>query len=214
MLCPLCTCLDFSPSSLQIDPSPPSYWPTPISTKYYVTAHQPSLPALFASAEQGCQLCTLIRSELFHARGHESQEEGHQGPVELRVYVTEEEAKCTSFNLNVNSAKQVQVVARTKMRDWTVMLDFMRFERSCPSTFHAITWYCIMTLTKCSVSYISSTEQSLQFFPKHRLRHKFQASNNLAVPVSQAPSPMHHLRSSLPRTPISRSGRRASNIAV
>lgn len=138
MLCTLCTSLDFSLSSLKTDPSPPLYWPTPISTKYYVTAHQPSLPTLFASAEQGCRLCTLIRSELFHVRGHESQEEGHQGPVELRVYVTDEEAKGRSVNLDVSSGKQVQAVARTKMRDVTVMLDFMRFERSCPSTFHTL----------------------------------------------------------------------------
>jgi hypothetical protein len=135
MLCTLCTSLDFSLSSLKSDPSPP-YWPTPISTKYYVTAHQPSLPTLFASAEQGCRLCTLIRSELFHVRGHESQEERHQGPVELRVYLTDEEAKGRSVNLDVNSGKQVQAVARTEMRDVRVMLDFMQFERSCPSTFH------------------------------------------------------------------------------
>jgi len=138
MLCTICTFLDFSLSSLKTDPSPPLYWPTPISTKYYVTAHQPSLPALFASAEQGCRLCTLIRSGLFHVRGHESQEEGHQGPVELRLYVTDEEAKGRSVNLDVSSGKQVQAVARTKMRDVTVMLDFMRFERSCPSTIHTL----------------------------------------------------------------------------
>jgi hypothetical protein len=135
MLCTLCTSLDFSLSSLETDASPPLYWPTPISTKYYVTAHQPSLPTLFASAEQGCRLCTLIRSELFHVRGHESQEERHQGPIELRVYLTDKEAKDRSVNLDVNSGKQVQAVARTKMRDVRVMLDFMQFERSCPSTF-------------------------------------------------------------------------------
>jgi hypothetical protein len=136
MLCTICTSLDFSLSSLKTDPSPPLYWPTPISTKYYVAAHQPSLPTLFASAEQGCRLCTLIRSELFHIRGHESQDEGHQGPVELRVYVTDEEAKGRLVNLDVNSGKQVQAVARTKMRDVRVTFDFMRFERSRPSTFH------------------------------------------------------------------------------
>jgi len=52
------------------------------------------------------------------------------------VYVTDEEAKGRSVNLDVKSGKQVQAVARTKMRDVTVMFDFMRFERSCPSTFH------------------------------------------------------------------------------
>jgi len=136
MLCTLCTSLDFSLSSLQIDPYPPLYWPTAISTKYYATSHQPSLLTLFASAEQGCPLCTLIRSELFHIRGHESQEERHQGPVELRVYVTDEEAKGRSVNLDVSSGKQMQAVARTKTRDVKVMLDFMQFERSCPRTFH------------------------------------------------------------------------------
>jgi hypothetical protein len=137
MLCTLCASLDFSLSSLKTDPSPPLYRPTPISTKYYVAPHQPSLPTLFASAEQGCQLCTLIRSELFHVRGHESQEERHQGPVELRVYVTDEEARVRSVNLDSKSGKQVQVVVRTKMRDVTVLLDFMQFERSCPCTFHS-----------------------------------------------------------------------------
>lgn len=52
------------------------------------------------------------------------------------MYLTDEEAKGRSVNLDVNSGKQVQAVARTEMRDVRVMLDFMQFERSCPSTFH------------------------------------------------------------------------------
>jgi hypothetical protein len=73
---------------------------------------------------------------LFNIRGHESEEERHQGPVELRVYVTDEEAKGKSVNPDVNSGKQIEAVARTKMRDVRVTFDFMRFERSCPRTFY------------------------------------------------------------------------------
>jgi hypothetical protein len=134
MLCALCISPDFTLSPPQTDPSALLSWTsTPTSTKYYVSAHQPSLPALFASAEEGCHLCVLIRSELFHIRGHESEEERHQGPIELRVYVTDEEAKEGSVELDLRAGKQVHVVVRTQMRDVRVMLDFMRFERSSPT---------------------------------------------------------------------------------
>ncbi|PMD32284.1 hypothetical protein L207DRAFT_590577 [Hyaloscypha variabilis F] len=129
MLCTLCASLNFNLSPLQTDPFAPIPWTsTPISTKYYVSAHQPSLPALFASAKQGCHLCMLIRSELFHIRGHESDEERHQGFIDLRVYVTGEEEETGSVELDTHFGKQIQAVARTKTRDVRVMLDFMRFE--------------------------------------------------------------------------------------
>jgi hypothetical protein len=133
MLCTLCTAPKFTLSPIQIDPSAPVTWTsTPTSTKYYASAHQPSLPALFASAEQGCHLCILIRSELFHIRGHESEEERHQGFVDLRVYVTDEEERRRSVELDGNSGKQVQAVVRTHVRDVRVLLDFMQFERTYP----------------------------------------------------------------------------------
>lgn len=72
----------------------------------------------------------LIRSELFHIRGHESQEERHQGYIELRLYITNEEENKRSVELDVNSGKQIQAVARTSARDVRVLLDFMQFERS------------------------------------------------------------------------------------
>jgi hypothetical protein len=136
MLCTLCASLNFNLSSVQTDPSAPISWTsTPTSTKYYVSAHQPSLPALFASAKQGCHLCMLIRSELFHIRGHESEEERHQGFIDLRVYITGEEEERRSVELDSYSGKQIQAVARTNTRDVRVPLDFMRFERSWARAF-------------------------------------------------------------------------------
>jgi hypothetical protein len=87
----------------------------------------------------------LIRSELFHIRGHESEEERHQGFVDLRVYVTEEEERRRSVVLDLNSGKQVQAVVRTNSRDVRVLLDFMQFERSCPRSLqlpHGINFRC------------------------------------------------------------------------
>jgi hypothetical protein len=52
------------------------------------------------------------------------------------VYLRDEGAKGRFVNLDVNSGMQVQAVARTKMRDVRVMLDFMQFDSLCPSTFH------------------------------------------------------------------------------
>jgi hypothetical protein len=72
----------------------------------------------------------LIRSELFHIRGHESDEERHQGFIDLRVYITGEEEETGSVELDAHFGKQIQAVARTKTRDVRVMLYFMRFERS------------------------------------------------------------------------------------
>ena len=136
MLCTLCASPNFNLSPIQTDPSAPIPWTsTPTSTRYYVSTHQPSLPALFASAKQGCHLCTLIRSELFHIRGHESEEEHHQGFVDLRVYITGEEEEKGWVGLESYSGKQIQAVTRTNMRDVRVPLDFIRFERSWPRAF-------------------------------------------------------------------------------
>lgn len=52
--------------------------------------------------------------------------------------LTDEEAERGSANLDVSSGKQVQAVARTNMRDVKVLLNFIQFERSCPSTFHTL----------------------------------------------------------------------------
>ena len=136
MLCNLCTSPNFNLSPVQTDPSAPISWTsTPTPTKYYVSAHQPSLHALFASAKQCCHLCMLIRSELSHIRGHESEEECHQGVIDLRVYITGKEEERRSVELDSYSRKQIQAVARTNMRDVRVSLDFVRFERWCPRAF-------------------------------------------------------------------------------
>jgi hypothetical protein len=72
----------------------------------------------------------LIRSELFHIRGHESEEDRHQGFIDLRVYVSGEEEETGSVELDSHPGKQIQAVVRTNTRDVRLMLDFMLFERS------------------------------------------------------------------------------------
>ncbi|KAE9368860.1 hypothetical protein N431DRAFT_289191, partial [Stipitochalara longipes BDJ] len=153
MLCTLCTSLNFNLSPIQTDPSAPISWSsTPTSTKYYISAHQPSLPALFASAKQGCHLCMLIRSELFHIRGHESEEERHQGLIDLRLYITGEEEESRSVELDSYSGKQIQAVVRTNMRDVRVMLDFMRFEPYLQSLLQEKAYSCVPN-TGCSENF-------------------------------------------------------------
>jgi hypothetical protein len=142
MLCRLCTLLDFSTSTVLTDPDPPFAWESsPSLVSYYSAPHQPNLPSLFASAEQGCHLCTLIRSELFHIRGHESEKKGHQGPIEVRIYVTDIEAENShveGLGGQVGKVREIQFVAKTPMRNVRILLDFMQYE----GRFHFLNQIC------------------------------------------------------------------------
>jgi hypothetical protein len=56
----------------------------------------------------------------------------------LRVYVGDEEADVGSVELDWKdgrdrAVREIQVVARTAMRDVRVLLDFVQFERQTPS---------------------------------------------------------------------------------
>jgi hypothetical protein len=126
MLCRLCSEIAFDPLGIQVDNDPfPTFDETPPLKSYFVYEHQPSLDALFASAEGGCHLCILIRSELFHIRGHESEEDDHQGPVEVRLYVTDEEAGISGDFSKL--PREVHAVARTKMRDVRTIFNFVEY---------------------------------------------------------------------------------------
>jgi len=142
MLCRLCTLLDFSASTVLTDPDLPFAWDlSPSRLSYYSALHHPDLPSLFASAEQGCHLCTLIRSELFHRRGHESEKKGHQGPIEARIYVTDIEAEKShveSLCDQVGKVREIQFVAKTPMRNVRIVLDFMQYE----GRFHFLKYIC------------------------------------------------------------------------
>lgn len=127
MLCKLCSEITFDTSDLQIDSDPfPTFDETPSLKSYFTYAHQPSLDALFTSAESGCHFCILIRSELFHIRGHESKEDDHQGPVEVRLYLTDEDAEGGKGISNLPC--EVHAVARTKMRDVRTIFNFVEYE--------------------------------------------------------------------------------------
>lgn len=131
MICHLCSSLDFSKSDIHIDSNPPFSWDSsPARSSFLCVTHQADLPSLFASADNGCHLCTLIRSELFHIRGHESEEAGHQGSIEFRLYLTDDEAAgFTGLEMGeVGKAREIQVVAKTVMRNIRLYLDFIQFE--------------------------------------------------------------------------------------
>jgi len=129
MLCRLCSEITFDLSDLQVDSDPfPSFDETPPLKHFFSYEHQPSLDSLFSSAESGCHFCILIRSELFHIRGHESKEDDHQGPVEVRLYVTADEAEGGKDFTKL--PREVHAVARTKMRDVRTIFNFAKYERT------------------------------------------------------------------------------------
>lgn len=127
MLCKVCDEITFDLSNIQIDSDPfPTFDETPTLKSYFAYAHQASLDALFTSAESGCHFCILIRSELFHIRGHESKEDDHQGPVEVRFYVRDDEAGGDKDFSKL--PREVHAVARTKMRDVRTIFNFVEYE--------------------------------------------------------------------------------------
>src|SRR5215469_15206964 len=131
MLCPLCRHIDFTTSPLQIELDsddsyrwsslPVSLRPAHISGRYFRYSHHCSLEELFQSADEGCQLCIQIRSELFHLRGHESNEDHHRGPLELRYYPHADKKE------NQTSIKEVFAVALTPIRHVKISLDFVQY---------------------------------------------------------------------------------------
>jgi hypothetical protein len=131
MLCSLCREIDFTTSPLQVelDDNDTSRWnslpvslrPADISGRYFCYSHHCSLEELFQCADEGCQFCIQIRSELFHLRGHESNEDHHRGPVELRYYVHDD--KCENDTL----IKEVVAVVLTPIRQVRVPFDFVQY---------------------------------------------------------------------------------------
>jgi hypothetical protein len=129
MLCNLCQSIDFRRSSLRREAHIGFVtWDTldqedavHQGAEYYTYDHQPSIEALQVAANAGCHLCTQIRSELFHLRGHESDEAIHRGPIEIRYY-----RKADSVN-DVLPPKEIVAVAKTPIRDVKIVFDLKHF---------------------------------------------------------------------------------------
>jgi hypothetical protein len=122
MLCDKCCTIDFTASALVPNTTPQYYFgdiDDEESTEYYVYPHHPSLDALFDASNLGCHMCRQIRQELFHIRGHESDEPRHHGPAEMRYYMKADNT--TTF------PKDLQVVIKTPMRDVKVSFDLIQF---------------------------------------------------------------------------------------
>src|SRR5579871_4302940 len=130
MLCSLCHDIDFTTSPLQVELDddssrwnslPLSLRPSDISGRYFSYSHHCSLEELFQSADEGCQFCIQIRSELFHLRGHESNEDHHRGSLELRYYLHADKSD------NDTLMKEVIAVALTPIRQVRIPFDFVQY---------------------------------------------------------------------------------------
>jgi hypothetical protein len=146
MLCTRCQSIDFRSAPLLHDLEKPGFitWDTlnyeerhgPDGEKasYYAYPHHPSIEALRAAATtEGCRLCSQILSELFHIRGHESDEARHQGPIELRCYRKnvnrgDGDGDGDGGDLLLPPAEHIVAVARTPHRDVKVVLDLVRYD--------------------------------------------------------------------------------------
>jgi hypothetical protein len=123
-LCDVCKLIDFSRSSLhQEEPPDYSIGDEDQTKEYLVYGHHSSIEALRAAAIAGCHLCCQIRQELFHIRGHERDDEYHEGPIEIRYYPK------TDVNKVVEPPAELIVVARTPIRN--VKLSFNLVQYSC-----------------------------------------------------------------------------------
>ncbi|KAH0562034.1 hypothetical protein GP486_003260 [Trichoglossum hirsutum] len=132
MLCSLCQSIDFRSSPIHQEARIGFVtWDTVDredaineSAEYYAYDHHPSIEALQAAANAGCHLCIQIRSELFHLRGHESDEEVHKGPIEIRCYLK------VDSGIYVLPPKEIVAVAKTPIRDVKVVFDLKHFDSS------------------------------------------------------------------------------------
>jgi hypothetical protein len=131
MLCQVCSSIDFSSSDLQFeldtafdswDSLPDNIKPSESTRKYHASPHHLSLEDLFQSGEQGCHFCIKIRSELFNIRGHESNEDHHQGSLEVRYYPHAERVDKNKFR-----SREIYVVAKTPIRDVKLAFDFAQY---------------------------------------------------------------------------------------
>ena len=131
MLCTKCRAIDFTASPLITLPDsdssrwlslPDSLQPSHISGRYYSYPHYRNLQELFESANLCCHFCVQIRSELFHIRGHETTEEGHDGPVEMRYYPHEDK-----IFTGGGTIREVVVVIATLIRVIKMTFEFVRF---------------------------------------------------------------------------------------
>ena len=122
MLCDKCHNIDFTASALVPNTTRQYYFgdDDEEGSEYYLYSHHPSLESLFNASEVGCHLCRQIRHELFHIRGHESEEPHHHGPLEIRQYKEADQSK-------ISYPKGLQVVAKTPMRDVKVSFDLVRY---------------------------------------------------------------------------------------
>jgi hypothetical protein len=132
MLCRLCASIDFSNSDVQVESSAKfDHWTglqdglklSERNIEYYTSSHHPSIRSLCKSAEQGCQFCVKIRSELLNIRGHESDEEYHSGYLEVRYYPHIERVDKNGFRW-----KEIFVVAKTFIADFKLGFDFAQYE--------------------------------------------------------------------------------------
>ncbi|KAI9773272.1 MAG: hypothetical protein M1839_002184 [Geoglossum umbratile] len=132
MLCNLCRSIDFRHSTLHKEARIGFVtWDTVgqedaayKSGEYYVYDHHPTIEALRVAASGGCHLCAQIRSELFHLRLHESDEEHHRGKVEIRYYRKTDDAK------RILPPKEIVAVVRTPIRDVKIVFILMKFNPS------------------------------------------------------------------------------------
>jgi len=127
MLCQYCKSIDFSALPLQQDEEkrspawsslPPELQQSDVG-QYYYHRHHPSLPDLFDCSVSGCHFCIQIRRELFNIRRHESEDEDHQGPVEIRYYPHEAKTE--------NDCRRLEIfaVALTPSRHVKLPFDFI-----------------------------------------------------------------------------------------
>jgi hypothetical protein len=143
MLCNLCQKIDFSYSPLYeeahvgfvtwdtLDDHDAKYK----SAEYYAYEHHPSIEALRAAAVSGCHFCVQVLQELFHLRGHESDEAHHKGPIEIRYYHKVNDDK------EVLPPKEIVVVAKTPIRDVKLLFDFVQFSRQSEPLEYAACWW-------------------------------------------------------------------------
>jgi hypothetical protein len=129
MLCVYCQEIDFTLAEpLREKEADSDRWrtlpeelqPTDLAGLYHVQKHHATLPELFDCSANGCHFCLQIRQELFHLRGHESEQAHHQGYVEMRYYNQNETEENCCLRL------EVFVVAVTAAREIKLTFDFIR----------------------------------------------------------------------------------------
>jgi hypothetical protein len=128
MLCNRCQSIDFSGSPLHSEVvigfhgwDGLSYKPSDGSGKFFACEHHPSIEDLVLAAEEGCHVCIQIRHGLWWARGHESNEVRHRGPIEIRYYQQTPKSK------NGVEITELFAVAKTPARDVKVTFDFVQY---------------------------------------------------------------------------------------